>query len=178
MKTVKPEILSKQTLRCVCYWTLPHRRPLCNYCCIHWMSWLVPKTLLAPIWWSQIHRRSNIKVQLVDRSGSTKVYNFIWLSSLFLASLLSLVLYPPFSIRPLKHPIPSPPTPSVLQRILCPVSICHWRNPSRNRGEVIQDRLEGYKRGEVSPQYPFCVREEKKEVINNVLLWTLKHVLT
>jgi len=27
MKTVKPEMLSKQTLRCVCYWTLPHRRP-------------------------------------------------------------------------------------------------------------------------------------------------------
>lgn len=85
------------------------QKTLCNYCCIHWMSWLVPKTLLAPIQWSQIHRRSNIKVQLVDRSGSTKVYNFIWLSSLFLVSLLSPVLYPPFSIRPLKHSNPTPP---------------------------------------------------------------------
>lgn len=104
MKTVKPEMLSKQTLPCVCYWTLLTQKTLCNYCCIHRMSWLVPKTLLAPIQWSQIHRRSNIKVQLVDRTCSTKVYNFIWLSSVFLASLLSPVLYPPFSIRPPKPP--------------------------------------------------------------------------
>lgn len=120
-KTVKPEMLSKQTLRCMCYWTLPTQKTLCNYCCIHWMSWLVPKTLLAPIQWNQIHRRSNIEVQLVDRSGSTEVYNFIWLSSVFLASLLSTVLYPPFSIRPLKHPPPAANTKCFTKNIVSSV---------------------------------------------------------